>query len=226
MIGINKKIMGSFILVIALSSISIGMAYFTMKGLIEAINEGKTLSRRVDLIGDLRLYINKLLIPVNKYFIEGDPLERDHYDRRIMQISATLEELKQHKGEGRWQEILRRVGDNTSKLGEMAVEILYMENPARNKKAATLMRETNAFSEQLIDETEEFHNITADEMKKMEELAKDKKERAITMFAAVIIINILALPLLYLYLSRYITRPILALHEGTKKRKARSKAGN
>lgn len=215
-IGINKKIMGSFIVIIALFGISTGMAYFTMKDLIEAISEVKAISRKVDLTGDLRLYLNRILRPVNEYVIEGEEEERDHYDAIITQTSRVLTELKEHHGGGRWLELLNRVSDDATKLGEMAVEILYTEHPLGNKEALDILREMNTFSEEVIKETEEFHSITALEMEKMEMLAEEKGKKAVTIFAAVLAVNILAIPILYLYLSRYITRPILALHEGAK----------
>jgi len=215
-IGINKKIMGSFIVGIGMLCISIGIAYFTIKDLIETVNAVGTVSRKVNLTGDLQLYLNKLLRPVNEYVIEGETEERDHYDIIIAQILRILNELKHQKGDVRWQELLNKVSDDASKLGEMAVEVLQMENPVGNKHALDILREMNKFSEQLIEKTEEFHNITEDEMRKMEELSEAREKRVVTIFAALLILNILALPLLYLYLTRYLTRPILALHEGVK----------
>lgn len=215
-IGINKKIMGSFVVGVAMLGVSIGTAYFTMKDLIGAINEVKAISRKVDLTGDLRLYLNRILRPVNEYVIEGEEEERDHYDAIITQTSRVLTALKEHKGGGRWLELLNRVSDDASKLGEMAVDLLYTEHPMGNKEALNILRKMNTFSEEVIKETEEFHSITALEMEKMEMLAEEKGKRAVTIFAAVLAVNILAIPILYLYLSRYITRPILALHEGAK----------
>lgn len=211
---IAKRLMAFLVFGMLLLGISIGTGYFIMRDLTGSINDVSALSRRVDLTGDLQLNLNKLLKPLNEYTIEGDPAERDQYDKSISEISATFEELKHHKGGVRWEAALKDVSDDTIKLGSMAVELLYIERPVGNKKASSLMKEINAVSEYVIDDAQKFHNITIKEMEEMEKIAKGKGRRANIIFAAAMVISILSLPLLFLYMSRYVTRPILTLHEG------------
>jgi diguanylate cyclase (GGDEF)-like protein len=213
-IGISKKLIGSFTLGVVIYALSIGAAYIVISDLVDTINSVKALSKMVNLTGDLRLYLNKLLIPVSEYLAEGDPAERDHYDERIMQISETLDELRQYKGGDEWREVLRDVSNDITVLGGMVVEVLYIENPVGNKKAVELMKGIHRFSDQVIGGAERFHEITLKEMEGMERLAKAKERNAKTIFAVVIATASLSLPLLSLYLSRYVTRPILTLHKG------------
>lgn len=213
-LGIAKKLSGLFLLGVALFAVSISTAYIVMGDLSNTIDESSKLSRKVNLTGNLQLSLNKLVIPVAEYISYGDKSERDHYDKRITDVSAALEELKQQKGDARWDEVLSTVSNDSVKLGEMTLDILYMDNPVGNKTATQLMKKVYEFSERVIGEAERFHRLTIEEMKRMEEAANAKRRKANTAFAIILIIAGIALPLFLLYLSRYVTKPLLALHKG------------
>lgn len=215
-VGIAKKLIGSFTVGIALFTISMGMVYFIMRDLVETIKEVKTISRRVELTGNLQFHLNKLLTPTTNYLITGNVKERDNFDHQIMQASMILEELRRHKGGEKWEEVLRRVSHDTIILGDAAVELLYMENPMRNKDVPALMLEINSLLEQVVGDAKEFHNITLEDMREMEEGAKEKERKADIVFFAVLLTSLMALPLLALYLTRYVTGPILTLHKGAR----------
>lgn len=213
---VAKKLLGSFMLGATLYIISVGTAYLMIWDLLASINDLKTMNRKVYLTGDLQLHLNTLLTPVAKYLAEGDPAQRDHYDREVMGISAALEELRRHKGDERWRNVLEQVSGDAVKLGEMAVEVLYIENPVGNKKAAQQMKETYLFSGQVIEEAGELHDITVEEMDRVKTMAEVEEKTAKAIFAAVLFISAAAFPSLYIYLSRFITSPIRTLHEGVK----------
>jgi len=213
-LGIAKKLSGVLLLGIALFAVSISTAYIVMRDLSNIIDESSKLSRKVDLTGDLQLSLNKLVIPVAEYISYGDKGQRDHYDKLIMEVSVNLEELKQQKGDAKWEEVLSTVSNDSVKLGEMTVDILYMDNPVGNKATIQLMKKVYEFSERVIGEAEGFHRLTIEEMKRMEEAANAKRRKANTVFAIVLITAGIALPLFFLYLFIYVTRPLLALHKG------------
>lgn len=213
-IGIVGKLVGSFTMGIILFAVSIGIAYFIMKDLVGTIREAKNISRRVELTGDLRFQLNDLHTPVTNYLITGDINERTRFDSQISRTSMIIAELKKQKIGVGWEEVLKRVSDDAVKLGGMAVELLYIENPLGNRKAATLIMEMNDLTVRVVEEARELHIITLKEMKKMEEIAEGKERKANAAFAAVLVMSFMALPLLSFYLSRYVTEPILTLHKG------------
>lgn len=215
-IGVTKKLMGSFIIGVVLFTLSLGTAYLVMRDLTKVIEGIKALSRRVELTGNLQLHLSRMLTPSTNYLITGDAKERDQFDSRITQISTILEELRRHKGGDRWEEVLRRVSNDTIILGDMAVELLYMENPVGKREIPGMITEANASLEQIIEEAREFHSITLEDMREMEDVARGKEKKADVAFVMVLAISIMALPLLSLYLSRYLTRPILTLHRGAR----------
>lgn len=215
-VGIAKKLIGSFAVGIALFTISMGMVYFIMRDLVGTIKEVKTISRRIELTGNLQFHLNKLLMPATNYLITGNLKERDNFDYQIMQASMILEELRRHKGGEKWDEVLRRVSHDTILLSDAAVELLYMEDPMRNKDVPALMLEINSLLEQVIGDAKEFHNITLEDMREMEEGAKEKERKVDVTFFVVLLTSLMALPLLALYLTRYVTGPILTLHKGAR----------
>lgn len=215
-IGIAKKLMGSFIIGTILYAATVTVAYIIMEDLLKTVKEVKALSRNVELTGNLQLHLNKLLTSVSRYLLTGDIAERDRYDGQITQISAVIEDLKRYKGGEAWQESLRRVSNDTTILGGMAVELLYIEDLAGNEKAARLMEEMNLFSEMVIEGTNEFHRIALGDMKATEELARVKERRAEIAFFLILGISLMALPFLSLYLSRYVTMPLIVLYEGAR----------
>ncbi|MDO8445052.1 MAG: ATP-binding protein [Deltaproteobacteria bacterium] len=215
-IGIAKKLMGSFIIGVVLFALSLGTAYLIMRDLTENIEGIKALSKRVELTGYLQLHLSRMLTPVTNYLITGDAKERDQFDLRITQISTTFEELRRHKGGDRWEEVLRRVSHDTIILGDMALELLYMKNPVGKREVPAMIMEANASLEKVIEEAREFHSITLEDMREMEDVARGKEKKADVAFVMVLAISIMALPLLSLYLSRYLTRPILTLHRGAR----------
>ena len=213
-ISIAKKVMGSFILGIAIYVLTIGVGYFIVWDLLVNLNEIKILSKKVELTAELQLSLDKLLMPANDYLITGDIIERDHFDKLIMQVSSVLEELKKYKGGKRWQAVSEKVSKDSVRLGEMSIELLYVENPIGNKKAADLMEKMDAFSGLVIEEAGEFHHIAEEDMRKTEEQSRSKEKKAYIMFAVIFLITASALPFLSLYLAKNVTRPIIALCEG------------
>lgn len=213
-ISIVKKIMGSFILGIVIYALTIGISYFIVRDMFATLNEINFLSKQVELTAELQLYIEKLLLPSGAYLITGNVIERDHFDKLVIKASAFLEELKRHKGGKRWQAVSEKVSKDAVRLGEMSVELLYIDNPIGNKSAANLMEKMDAFAVVVIEEAEEFHRIAKGEMSKLEAQGRSKEKTVYILFGVITIIGASALPFLSLYLSKNVTRPIINLYEG------------
>lgn len=212
--GIVKKIMGSLLFITCIYLLTTGIAYFLIRDVFTTLNEIKAVSKRLELTGDLQLYINKLVMPANDYLITGDTGERDNFDKLITQVSEVLEELKRHKGGKDWEAVSDKVSTDAVKLGEMAIELLYIDNPVGNKIAGDLMEKMDAFSEQVIEEAGKFHHIAEEDQKKIEQKARAMEKTAYITFGVILFMFIASVPFLSFYLSKHVTGPIIALHEG------------
>lgn len=212
--GIVKKIMGSFLFITCIYLLTTGIAYFLIRDVFTTLNETKAVSKRLELTGDLQLYINKLVMPANDYLIHGDINERDNFDKLITQVSAVLEELKRHKGGKDWEAVSAKVSTDAVRLGEMAIELLYIDQPVGNKIAGDLMEKMDAFSEQVIEEAGRFHHIAEEDQKKIEQKARAMEKTGYITFGVILFMFIATVPFLSFYLSKNVTRPIIALYEG------------
>ncbi|MBI5893406.1 MAG: diguanylate cyclase [Deltaproteobacteria bacterium] len=216
MIGIAKKLITPLVWVTILLAISIGTSYLIMKDLVNVVEDVQAISRMVELTGDLQLQVDRLLMPPNDYLITGNIKERDKYDRIAGKMRETLQQLRQQRGNEMWDSLLKKINEDVKKLAEMASEIFHIKNPVANKEAAVLMERMDAFGDRLIDEVGEYHKVTEKELLKKEELSRLKKKKAYTIFAVVMLMSLFSLPLLYIYLSRYVTKPILTLYDGAR----------
>lgn len=205
---------GSFLVGVVLFCVTAAVLLHVINGLLKTTEEMDTISRKVQLAGDLRLRIHQLLTPINNYLITGNPQERDNFDRSLTDISQILIELKRFQGDGRWQTVARQVADGAVNLGGKAVAILYIDDPVGNRKAAKLMEEINQVSQDLISSVEEFHHITKEDVSRKNSAAAAKVNRVKTLFVVIILVAFLSLAVLAIYLSVSVTRPIRELHKG------------
>lgn len=216
MIGIAKKLITPLVWVTILLAISIGTSYLIMKDLVNVVEDVEAISRMVRLIGDLQLQVDRLLMPANDYLITGNINERDNYARISGKMREILQNLHQQKGNETWQSLFKKVNEDAKKLTEMAGEIFHIKNPVANKEAAVLMEKMDAFGDRLVNEVGEYHKVTEEELLKKEEISRLKEKKAYAIFAVVMLISLFSLPLLYIYLSRYVTKPILTLYDGAR----------
>ncbi len=213
-ITINRKITGFFAIGVVIFALFAGSTFFIIKSHQEALHRSSIISRKVNLTGALQLKVNKFLLPVNRYLIADDINERDNFDGILGETSKIFAEIRIYRGDKRWNEVAERVERDVINFGEKAVDILYIDKPVGNKDAQKLMDGLTLLSEMLLKEVDEFHAITEEEMKKME----DDEARAARRSNLYTVIGLSALALsallLYYYLKKYVAAPIRQLHEG------------
>jgi len=215
-IGISKKITGAFLIGICAYTVSIGMTYLVINDFIKVTREMDITARKVNLAGDLKFYINKLLGPVNDYLITGKVEERDRFDFLINKTSEIFKKLEGYKGSSAWKLTADKVKKDAIKFGAMAVDILFIEDPMGNRMAAGLIRELNTFSEGLIKEADEFHNIAKANVERMTNEVEKKRKVVQSLLIIILVIAFVSLVPISLYLKRFITTPILKLHDGAR----------
>jgi len=213
--GIRAKVTGLFFLGAALYALSVGVAYFNTGLLVDGLRRAKEISERVKVTGELQLYLNRLLMPPNDYLITEDVAERDVFDLIIKEVSGRFDFLKELVGNERWHEVLAEATDDSIKLGDMAIDLLYTDNPVGNMAAAAGMEEMDAFAEKLIEKVRELHDISEEDIIREESLAAERAAAMLNFFAALTIAGFFTLPFFLLYLSKYLVRPVLTLYEGT-----------
>src|SRR3989338_2676496 len=213
-ISINRKILGLFLTGVVIFAIFASSTFLVIKDNQKAVYKANTISKKVNLTGDLQVQVNRLLLPVNYYLIAGDIKERDNFDSIIGEMSKSFAELKIFSGDKRWQTVAERVEKDVIDFGEKTINILYIDNPVGNKKAQELMAELTLLSEVLVKEVDGFHAIVEDEVKKMEEDV-DRDTRRSNIYAVIILSALIFFALLlYYYLRISVTTPIRRLHEG------------
>lgn len=213
-LSIGKKLTGSYLVGFILFLLSIGLSTITVDRLLTTTREMDNITAMVQLTGNLRLRINQLLIPVNRYAFTGDVRERDNFDNVIQEISKILLELKDLKGDDIWQGVANRIATNAVHLGDKAIEVLYTENPVGNKHAAELLRGVQKQSQELIADAEGFYTLTKNEVSLRRTVAENevKKVRAILLWLMVTAVAMFLIVPFYLFF--FVKKPIRELHKG------------
>ncbi len=213
-ISIKKKIIGSFLLILIICFVSISFAYVEMQHFINTINNVIDYSKRVETTGDLLLNLKILIEPANDYLISGDIKERNKFEKTLVLISTNLEELKKYGVIANQEKIQQNVIDDSIKLGDMTVDILYIENPIGNKDAVQSLKKLSVFANQVIIEARKFYEITKDAMQKEKEISIEKLRKTSLKLGAGFIIMFLFIIFIFYYISNYVTKPILVLRNG------------
>jgi signal transduction histidine kinase len=216
--GINRKVIGSFLgslfVGTAIVSAFIVWTYVVIEGLVGTVGDMDTISRRVEITGELQLHLEKLLKTSGDYLITGDIEKRDEFDGILTKILSQLNELQKHRGDERWNETLEKVRAGCSRLSEMTVDLMFRDDPVGNKAAAKLMDVATAFAERVTADVEEFHSIAEGERDEMGREASLRIARTRTFLYALLPLWLFLFTLLYLYLKRHITRPLTDFYEG------------
>jgi signal transduction histidine kinase len=217
-VGLNRKLIGSSLGALFVGTIIVSTfivwTYLVTESLLGTMGDMDTISRRVEITGDLQLQLEKLLKTSGDYLITGDIEKRDEFDGIITEIMSVLNELEEHKGDVRWTETHKRVKDGAMKLGGMTVDLMFMNNPVGNAVAARLMDEATAFGEGLVAEAEEFHSIAREDRAAMAADASRRIARTRTFLYILPPLGLLLFALLYFYLKYYISIPLTEFYKG------------
>ena len=213
-IGIHKKLVLTFFAGTLFSTIFIVWSLFAINGLLSTMNEMDTLTLRVDRIADLNFKLQKLLKTTGDYLVTEDIGKRDEFDVLITDMADILRDLARGGGEKRWNEVSKKVGAGVERLGEMTVEIMFIDDPIGNPMAASLMNGATLFTEGLIKDLEEFKRIASEDRLVKASYAEAGAARTRLVLYAFPVLGFILLFILYLSLSHYITRPLTELNRG------------
>lgn len=212
--GINKKVMSFFLTNVVIFAVIVGGSLYVIKTLYNTIYEMEALSRKADITGSLRFRAGMLPATINHYLISGDIGARDDFDTIVNGITELLANIRDYKGNEKWDRIASLVESDAIRYGEKGLDILYIENPVGSKRGAELIKELDSIGRDLIREAEEFHRIADEEAKLME--AKASRLTWVISVSAVAISGFLFISIwpLYHYLRKFLITPIRQIHEG------------
>jgi diguanylate cyclase (GGDEF)-like protein len=212
--GIRTKMLGSLGLITAVFILCLIVVSLVIRNLTITIHQMQQIERKVVLTDRLQLYLNKLKEPAQEYLITGSVSERDEFDQLVNKISEIIKELQKYQGDDNWTTLVAGINQETLKLSEMLITVLFIEDPVGNAHAYNLIREASMYSDSLIDKVDEFHNFTQQEMSSVNQAVMSKSLRAQYISFGAIGSAIVFLGLFSFYIPRFIIRPILSLHHG------------
>ncbi len=215
--SIDKKLIGSFVVGVLFALVLLGWSLFTIEGLLNTMKKMETLSIRVDKTNALNFNIQKLIKISDEYMLTGDIKKRDEFDRLITELADILSVLEEQKGDERWDEMSRKVKQEVTKLSEMVVEIMFIDNPIGNSKATELMRKVTALGERLIKDIERFNTIASEDRDRLALVASRMAARTRLVVYTFPVVGLVLLSILYVYLKRYISRPLMELYSGAER---------
>ena len=216
-IGINKKLLGSFIAGTIFAMVFIGWSFITIERLTSAIRQMEDMTLRVDTTADLNFLIQKLLKTSDDYLITGDITKRDEFDRLTAETADIINFLDKGKGDEKWNRMSKKVRDGALRLSEMTIEIMHIDNPVGNPQGALLRKGATMLAEGLIADVEEFNKIASEDRDALGEKARKFAGSAREIVYIFPVIGILLLFFLYRYLIAYISRPLTELYKGAEK---------
>ena len=215
--SINNKLIGSFVVGALFALVLLGWSLLTIESLLNTMNKMETLSIRVDKTNALNFNIQKLIKISDEYMLTGDIKKRDEFDRLITELADILAVLGKQKGDKRWDEMSEKVKKEVTRLSEMVVEIMFIDNPIGNKKAIELMGKVSELGERLIKDIERFNHIASEDRDKLALVASRMAERTRLMVYTFPVAGLVLLAILYVYLKRYISTPLLELYRGAER---------
>jgi PAS domain S-box-containing protein/putative nucleotidyltransferase with HDIG domain len=216
-IGINKKLMAVTVAGTLLVAVFIGWSYYVIERLHGAVGEMDTISRRVEITGELDFNLQKLVRTAGDYLITGDLAKSDEFDDVIMKLSGILHELEGHTGSEEWNATASKVREGTMRLGERAAEAMFIEDPVGNPEAAVVMAGVTSYADGVLGTAAEFHRLAEADRKSMRSDAQRSARQTRTFLYILSSMVPVMFVLLYLYQRKFITRPILALNTGAEK---------
>ena len=151
-LGINKKLVGSFFLGILFAAVFIVWSFFTIEDFISTLDDIDKLTLRVERTDDLNFHIQELVTTSSEYLVTGNLERRDELDRVINEITTILSELEAEEGDIVWSAMSAKVRMDAQKISEMAVDIVFTDDPVGNTAAAALMNDVTALGRKLIGE--------------------------------------------------------------------------
>jgi diguanylate cyclase (GGDEF)-like protein len=187
---------------------------FVVRDLAASVHDMERLAARISLTDRLQLGLSRLLVPLNDYLLTEDVRHRDAFDRSITDISQRLNELQHLDGGIEWTTVTSEINDRVIQLGTMSVDVLFVDRPVGNPDVIRLMQDVNRLSDDIISRASRLHQIAADDMTRREKTAVAKSAHVNRLLIGLVLATPLGMIAFYFLLTRWVTKPLLALHRG------------
>lgn len=167
---------------------------------------------------DLQLTVAQLVMPANDYLITGDPRERDEFERRLMRVRQALMRARLASfDDPEEQRLLDTVRVQVSEMEAVSHALLALPDPVGNRAAVAKMKALARLSDDVARSLNRIHEITRREI----EEDTHKISRMIRWVAiaglAMVILSIAGGVVIALILSIWITGPIRAIADGSRR---------
>lgn len=207
-LGITKKLILSYGLGIVLLLIFIAVSYANLKSFLFIEERNSEISNRMEMIGDLQVFINKLLMPPNDYLITGDEKERETFARLVTESAGLFEKIRSGSGMDKETKTLAgAVEKGFIELQQKGMVILSMGNPTRNREAAVLMKALDAQGQEVVLKIEKMHDAIKTEMKAQNKRAREINGESNRNFALLLIIFLLGIVFMAFFINLHLPCP-------------------
>ncbi|MBI3755522.1 MAG: PAS domain S-box protein [Deltaproteobacteria bacterium] len=205
------------------------IAYYNQQAIYNINKRVEAISDEKEIVDNLRLAMDRILMPGNDYIITGD---RGYFDE-FKKNSADLEDylknmeaaLKRLEADGHAaskvkekREILEYVKTALQNIREISLKIFAIADPVADKNAARLMEEMDyKWSYPAVDRIGKWRKIDSKEQREAIEAAQATWVRSwMIIIAGSIILSAIGLSFAFFY-ARIFTRPITDIHNGVDK---------
>ncbi len=107
----------------------------------------------IDKIQELRIILQRLIMPVNDYLITGEKEETDKFERLLTETKEKLYELVNIVGDEKEKMALAVFEEELEKIETLSILILSLENPVGNPEAGRMMKELDSLTFTVVDDS-------------------------------------------------------------------------
>src|SRR3990167_1646141 len=213
----TKLILSFFTPIIPLVAIVIIVSVYILNNLYNEVQSLNTITREGMKVADLRLSLDRGLMPVNDYIITGARKYADDFKGISKEIEERFKEVEDVARTSEEMEILKDVKNSWQNINKISIKIYAIPDPVGNKDAARLMEEMDyKWGYPAIERLKRWREIDLEEYKSVLE----KHNMAWMRLWTIIIIVSLSFPILcllyILYYSRQFLKSIDVLKNGAK----------
>ncbi len=205
---IGQKLVPAFLAMAVLLLLVSAAGFLSLRFISRSADEVAVIAGEHDELLELQLALAKVLIPVSKYLITGDPAERENFASHFQVVEARLR--KALPG----QAMLADLKPRLAFVKNLGARILALPEPVGSREGMTLMAAMDRVAHVLIADMERLH-----EAHKQAVAVTIARQNAVRKQATGVLVGagLLATAVAVVFgllLSRSIARPIAALQRG------------
>ncbi len=217
-LGITSKLMVSFAIAIFPFFVISGVGHYSLVSITEETKEISLHIKEFSLINQLTIDISKSVQPVHNYLINGDPSERNLYDKEFRHVMYTVGELGANEFNSSDKKIhFAAIKDKLKVFNRLCIEILSIKNPVSSARGVPLMKKLNDFFEKLLINMDEFQQVANIELTRLKEDAEKAERRTYTILMVSWTVSIIFCIAMVYLVSRYFSRFILAIDSAARR---------